>query len=275
MNTIANFKNRFALLSLLFATTLTAQNQIQYTQTDEKHGNTTVVYTKDSNYNDQAILDQLDDSYGVGDVVRIAVAPPKPNTSQMVASNDPAVMFASETTTPVATSKVVEKTVSFKSEAPKVTPLPKYKVVTETPRKEEEVAPATKIVKQTTIVGNKPVRKGSIFRLEKVYFDADKFELKSASEEELDRLFNFLNDNPSVTIEVRGHTNNLMWPNVDFANELSTNRAKAVADWLVTKGIAADRVQFKGFGWTMPVEPNINAEGRKKNQRVEVKVLNM
>ena len=98
---------------------------------------------------------------------------------------------------------------------------------------------------------------------------------KAESEAELTRLFEFLNDNPGVVIEVRGHTNNLMWPNVDFANELSTNRAKEVADWLIAKGIAANRIQSKGFGWTMPVEPNINAEGRKKNQRVEVKILSM
>jgi outer membrane protein OmpA-like peptidoglycan-associated protein len=118
------------------------------------------------------------------------------------------------------------------------------------------------------------IKNGGIFRLEKVYFDTNKYDLKDESEEELERLYAFLLESPHTAIEVRGHTNNLMWPNADFANELSTNRAKAVADWLIAKGIAAHRVQFKGYGWTMPVEPNINAEGRKKNQRVEVKILN-
>lgn len=263
MNTILNLKNRFTLLFVFAAAALMAQNEIQYTQTDEKHGNTTVVYTKDTNYKDMDILAQLDDSYGVGDVVRIAVAP-KHNASEMLASDDPGVMFAAEKTAQTPNYSVTKP-------APQ-----KPQVVVEMTKKEVvESAPVVKTTKQTATIGNKSVKKGSIFRLEKVYFDADKFELKSESQEELERLYSFLNDNPSVTIEVRGHTNNVMWPNVDFANELSTSRAKAVADWLVAKGIAASRIQHKGYGWTMPVEPNINAEGRKKNQRVEVKVLSM
>ena len=275
MNTILNLKNRFALPFLFAAAALTAQNDIQYTQTDEKHGNTTVVYAKSASYNDMAILSQLDNSYGVGDVVRIAVAPPKPDASQMVASNDAALMFAASKPAPKANYSVA-KAAPQKSETVKVASLQQPAKVVETPKKEEvENAPVVKTAKQTATIGNKSVKKGSIFRLEKVYFDADKFELKSESEEELNRLLGFLNDNPSVAIEVRGHTNNAMWPNVDFANELSTSRAKSVADWLVAKGIAANRVQHKGYGWTMPVEPNINAEGRKKNQRVEVKVLSM
>jgi outer membrane protein OmpA-like peptidoglycan-associated protein len=263
MNAILNLKNRFVLIALFATTALSAQNQIQYTRTDEKYGNTTVVYTKDSNYNDMDILSQLDDSYGVGDVVRIAVAP-KQNT-EMLASDDASLMFAA--------AKPAQKEPAYSLAKP--VPQKKTEVV-ETPKKEVAAsAPVVKTTKQTAVIGTKTVKKGSIFRLEKLYFDADKFELKSESEEELQRLYTFLNDNPSVTIEVRGHTNNQMWPNVDFANELSSNRAKAVADWLVGKGISASRIQHKGYGWTMPVEPNITAEGRKKNQRVEVKVLSM
>ncbi len=263
MNAIQNFKNRFTLLFVLAAGTLSAQNQIQSTETDEKFGNTTVVYTKDSNYQDQAILAQLDNSYGVGDVVRIAIAEPKPAASEMFASDDPAVAFA-------AAAKPAPKT------TPKVVMVaPKKVEVLETPAPAPVAAPKKVAAPVTTNIGGKMVKKGSIFRLEKVYFDTDKYAIKAESEAELTRLFEFLNDNPGVVIEVRGHTNNLMWPNVDFANELSTNRAKEVADWLIAKGIAANRIQSKGFGWTMPVEPNINAEGRKKNQRVEIKILSM
>jgi outer membrane protein OmpA-like peptidoglycan-associated protein len=66
-----------------------------------------------------------------------------------------------------------------------------------------------------------------------------------------------------------------MYPDSTSAYALSTNRAKSVADWLVAKGISSDRIQFKGYGWKMPVEPNTTPEGRRKNQRVEVKILNM
>jgi outer membrane protein OmpA-like peptidoglycan-associated protein len=121
----------------------------------------------------------------------------------------------------------------------------------------------------------KAVKKGVIYRLDKVYFDTNKYELREESEAELDKFYGFLRDNPDVVVEVRGHTNNAMWPDSSFAYNLSTNRAKSVADWLVAKGISASRVQYKGYGWKMPVEPNTTAEGRKKNQRVEVKILNM
>lgn len=273
MNNRSNFKNLFVLAFLFTATAMSAQNQIQSTQTDEKHGNTTVVYTKDSNYNDQDILAQLDDSYGIGDVVRIAVAEPKPNTSDMLASNDPAVMFTTPKSVPAATPKVVKETPK-KVEAVKVAPVQKTEAA---PQKKmtSEVTTAKTVKPVVEQPARKTMKKGSIYRLELVNFDVNKYELKAESTEELALFYTFLKDHPTAVIEVRGHTNNQMWPNTDFANALSTNRAKAVADWLIAKGIAAERVQYKGYGWTMPLEPNINAEGRKKNQRVEVKILNM
>ena len=71
----------------------------------------------------------------------------------------------------------------------------------------------------------------------------------------------------------RGHTNNLLHPYADKAMDLSTKRAKSVADWLISKGVSSERVQYKGYGWTKPVEPNTTPEGRKRNQRVEVTIL--
>ncbi len=121
----------------------------------------------------------------------------------------------------------------------------------------------------------KTVKKGRSYRLDKVYFDTNKYDIKEASEEGLDELFQFLRNNPDVTVEIGGHTNNVMWPDSSFANQLSTNRAKAVANWLISKGIAADRVLYKGYGWTKPIEPNITEDGRRKNQRVEITILNM
>ncbi len=121
----------------------------------------------------------------------------------------------------------------------------------------------------------KSMAKGKVYRLDKVYFDANQFELKTESEPELTKFFNFLKENPDVVVEVRGHTNNAMWPDSSFAYTLSTNRAKSVAEWLIEKGIEAGRIQYKGYGWKMPVEANTTPEGRKKNQRVEVKIVNM
>jgi outer membrane protein OmpA-like peptidoglycan-associated protein len=87
------------------------------------------------------------------------------------------------------------------------------------------------------------------------------------------RLCRFLKNNSDVSVEVGGHTNNN--PTDKYANELSTNRAKSVADWLIAQGIPSNRVQYKGYGKTQPIMPNTNAEGRRKNQRVEIKILNI
>ena len=137
----------------------------------------------------------------------------------------------------------------------------------ETPSKPVSQGPGDEKIERSNM------KKGKVFRLEKVYFDANKYEVKPESEPVLTALFKFLNDNPDVMVEVGGHTNNKMWPNEEFANELSTNRAKSVADWLIAKGIAAERVQYKGYGWKYPIEPNSTEAGKKKNQRVEVKIL--
>ena len=124
-----------------------------------------------------------------------------------------------------------------------------------------------------TSIERKGLKAGSIIRLDKVYFEANQFTLKAESLNALEEVFNFLHDNPDVSVEVGGHTNNN--PTDDFANNLSTNRAKAVADWLIKRGIPAGRVKYKGYGKKMPIAQNTTPEGRKLNQRVEIKILSI
>ncbi|MCB0543346.1 MAG: OmpA family protein [Saprospiraceae bacterium] len=262
MNTIPNLKRFLAFPLLLSAVCLNAQNEIKYTETDEKYGNTTVVYTDGKNADDAAILSQLDDTYGIGDVIRITTAPPPSRAKEMVASTDDAMMFIEPRQTRTAAPQVVSKA-------------PRHVQTVQKKAAEPEVAMKKAVVVREEKTAPKTARRNIVFRLEKLYFDANEYEIKTESKEELDQLLVFMEENPEAKIEVRGHTNNLMWPNADYAYELSTNRAKAVADWLIENGVAADRVQYKGYGWTMPILPNINEEGRRKNQRVEVKVLNM
>ena len=119
----------------------------------------------------------------------------------------------------------------------------------------------------------KSSKKYVVYKLEKVYFDADKYDLRPESESQLEELVEFLRRRPDVIIEVGGHTNNQMWPNDAFALELSTNRAKAVATYLISKGIPASQVQYKGYGWTKPILPNTTTEGRRRNQRVEATII--
>jgi outer membrane protein OmpA-like peptidoglycan-associated protein len=119
----------------------------------------------------------------------------------------------------------------------------------------------------------KSLKKDRVYRLDKVYFAANKYELNPEGEEQLEELLTLLKNNPGIVIEVGGHTNNNLFPDEAKAIKLSTNRAKSVADWLISKGVASQRVKFVGYGWKNPIEPNTSEAGRKRNQRVEVKVL--
>ncbi|MCC6462848.1 MAG: OmpA family protein [Saprospiraceae bacterium] len=117
------------------------------------------------------------------------------------------------------------------------------------------------------------LKKGSIVRLDKVYFDADKYIIREESVPALMEVYTFLSENPDVILEIGGHTNNR--PTEEFAQTLSTSRAKSVAEWLISKGITAERVQYRGYGKKFPIETNATVDGRKRNQRVEIKILSM
>lgn len=128
---------------------------------------------------------------------------------------------------------------------------------------------------QTTVppVFSDRLKVGEIIRVEKIQFDADRADVKPESYPAMDEMFRFLTENKKVVVEIGGHTNNL--PTDDFCDELSANRAKAVADFLVSKGIEGSRVKYKGYGKRYPISPNTTKEGRRKNQRVEVKILSV
>ncbi|MBK9338050.1 MAG: OmpA family protein [Lewinellaceae bacterium] len=134
-------------------------------------------------------------------------------------------------------------------------------------------APAPAISASNEKISREGLKKGSTIRLENVYFDADKYVIKPECVSALMVVYDFLVENPDVVLEVGGHTNNR--PSPEFAETLSTSRAKSVADWLVNKGIPGERVQYKGYGKKYPVDTNTTPEGRKRNQRVEIKILSI
>ena len=112
---------------------------------------------------------------------------------------------------------------------------------------------------------------GQVIRMRLLNFDTDSSSLKPDALPMLDELYDFMMENGSAAIEIGGHTNNL--PSDAFADNLSTERAKSVADYLIGKGIDPNRVVYKGYGKRMPLVPNTSAEGRRTNQRVEIKIL--
>ncbi len=111
------------------------------------------------------------------------------------------------------------------------------------------------------------VESGNSVVLKNIFFDTDKFELKSESTNELEKLLTFLNNNPTLNIEIGGHTDNIGGTSHNL--ELSKNRAKSVYNYLITKGVNAKNIAFKGFGDTQPIATNTTIEGRAKNRRTE------
>ena len=112
---------------------------------------------------------------------------------------------------------------------------------------------------------------GAVLVLHNIVFDSKEFKLKPASYVELDKVVAMMKENPTLTTEVGGHTDNV---GTGFDNlVLSENRAKAVVAYLVSKGIAEDRLTAKGYGEAKPVGPNTTEAGRALNRRTEFKIL--
>jgi outer membrane protein OmpA-like peptidoglycan-associated protein len=115
------------------------------------------------------------------------------------------------------------------------------------------------------------VKVGKKVILNNILFQTGKSILTTASFEELDRLYNILTDNPTMRVEISGHTDKTGSEPVNF--KLSEARAKAVVDYLIKKGIVPARMEFRGFGSLQPIADNATAEGRTQNRRVEFKIL--
>jgi outer membrane protein OmpA-like peptidoglycan-associated protein len=112
-----------------------------------------------------------------------------------------------------------------------------------------------------------PIEIGQVVRLNNIFFEFGKATLKPESYEELDRVVKLLTENPTMEIDLAGHTDNV---GTDEANQqLSEDRSKAVYDYLTTKGILASRLSTKGFGETKAIATNDSEDGRAQNRRVE------
>ena len=95
----------------------------------------------------------------------------------------------------------------------------------------------------------------------------------SASFDVLEEVYEFMAENVNVFIEIGGHTNNI--PPHEYCDKLSSSRAKTVASFLHSKGIEPSRISYKGYGKRSPIASNDSKSGRRKNQRVEIKILRL
>ena len=117
----------------------------------------------------------------------------------------------------------------------------------------------------------KNIKVGSNITLRNVFFNSGKWDVKSDSYAELDRLVALLSDIPSLKIEISGHTDNV--GSVSFNELLSQRRADAVVNYLVGKGVDKKRLSAKGYGQSKPVDSNNTAEGRALNRRTEFEII--
>ena len=116
-----------------------------------------------------------------------------------------------------------------------------------------------------------PIKKEAKEILNNIFFDTGKWDLKSESTVELDKLVALLKSNPDLPIEISGHTDDV---GKDSDNlQLSQKRAKSVVDYLVQKGVNTLKVKAEGYGKNRPYLPNSSDENRKLNRRIEVKFL--
>lgn len=120
-------------------------------------------------------------------------------------------------------------------------------------------------------VGMNKIKVGESVVLKNVFFETAKFDLKDKSRVELDKLTTFLEKNPKMVIELSGHTDNV--GDKKMNQLLSQNRAKAVFEYLVKRGIKAERLTTKGYGDTLPIADNNTDEGKSENRRTEFKVI--
>jgi len=116
-----------------------------------------------------------------------------------------------------------------------------------------------------------PIEIGEKIILRNIFYQTDSFALDKKSIVELDKVVLFLEANPSMVVEIGGHTDNAgsqkhnLW--------LSGKRAGEVVAYLVTQGISQDRIKSRGYGMEVPVSTNETEEGRALNRRTELKVL--
>jgi outer membrane protein OmpA-like peptidoglycan-associated protein len=113
-----------------------------------------------------------------------------------------------------------------------------------------------------------PIEKDANIVLKNIFYATNSFQLKPESASELDIIVRLMQENPTLRIRIDGHTDNTGKAADNMT--LSNNRARSVVDYLTTKGIAKDRLTFKGFGSTKPIADNATEEGKAQNRRTEL-----
>jgi peptidoglycan-associated lipoprotein len=134
----------------------------------------------------------------------------------------------------------------------------------------------TNITFDTLLVLDK-IELNKIFRLENIYYNFNKADIRSDAAKELDKLVQLLTDNPEIKIELGSHTDSI--DDEAYNLTLSQRRAESAVNYIIQRGISPDRLVAKGYGESRPIARNTNPDGtdnprgRDKNRRTEFKIL--
>jgi len=144
----------------------------------------------------------------------------------------------------------------------------------------DEYFPISEVIDLTNEEGNVkvfkdlylvPLKIGESILLNNIFFETGSTNLKEESFTDIDRVVDLMNSFPNLKIEIGGHTDSS--GKDSFNMELSKARAKSVVEYIISRGISRDRVEFKGYGETKPIASNLTPDGRMQNRRVEFLVL--
>jgi len=117
-----------------------------------------------------------------------------------------------------------------------------------------------------------PIKPGQKIILRNIFYATDSYELEDRSMVELSKLIDFLNNNPKLKVEISGHTDNS--GTKEYNAHLSEKRAMSVVNYLIKNNIASERLSYKGYGETQPIDSNVTELGKANNRRTEIKILN-
>ena len=118
-----------------------------------------------------------------------------------------------------------------------------------------------------------PIAVGEQVRLDNIFFELNSFDLKDESATELNKMIQFMESNPLVTIEIGGHTDSSGSQNYNLV--LSEKRAQSVKNVLVQRGLPSDRIHIKGYGMTEPLNSNRSEQEKAENRRTELKIISI
>jgi outer membrane protein OmpA-like peptidoglycan-associated protein len=120
-------------------------------------------------------------------------------------------------------------------------------------------------------IGVAAIGENAVISLNNIFFDFDKVTLKAESFPELNRIVKLMGERATMQVEIAGHADATGDENYNMG--LSRRRAESVKKYLTDKGVSESRVATTFFGEGKPLESNATKEGRRKNRRVEFKIL--